>query len=805
MEQLRPWWSYQQSCALGVHVVNMYGITETTVHVTYRALSVGQTGASVIGKQLSDFQAYVLDRNMLVVPVGVVGELYVGGGGVARGYLNNEDLTRQRFVENPFGEGRLYKTGDLVRWTSSGELEYIGRNDEQVKIRGYRVEPAEIEEALSKIEGIAQCCVVVKERSTESGVNKYLVGYYVSRDGSVEQEQIFSKLSEILPEHMIPTALVELESFPLTINGKLDKRALPDPDLTSSEEYIAPVSSIEKTLSSIWTALLGLDRVGTRDNFFRIGGNSILAIQLSHRMSKELGRHISVADIFKHKTIERLAANSGASSLITIPKVSSDSGVLSFSQERLWFIEQYEQGTNAYHMPSVFELGADADVNGIKYAIGQVVERHEVLRSTIESGPDGMGMQVVKDEPVRIEECSVADRVSLEALLHEDVNRPFDLGVSYPIRVKIYHLREEAGGEEGAEVKVVLINLHHIASDGWSMDIFHREMVLFYESYVRGDRDAQAPVLSIQYKDYAQWQRSYLTGSRLEEQLSYWKEKLSGYQPLSLPLDHARPSQVNYRGALKGFSIPSDVSARLRRLSRDQGVTLHSVLLSGLSILLGKYSGQQDVVTGSPIANRHHGQTQDLIGFFVNTLVNRTRLMNGQRFSDLLRQVHHDQVLSQQHQDVPFEKLVEELGGDRDPSRHPIFQVMFAVQSFGRRDSGTVRSFTTSSSVYQVEKFDLSIFIDDSAEELVGQVSYATSLYSSWRIDRLIVHYVNLIEALSQDAEGYYSSLNFLQPSEYTQVVSTWNSTDKPWSKEKTIHEMFQHQARRSPDAIALE
>ena len=611
---------------------------------------------------------------------------------------------------------------------------------------------------------------------------------------------------------MVPDALVAVESFPLTINGKLDKGALPDPDFCDEEGYVAPSTETERVICRIWEEVLGLERVGVRSDFFRIGGNSILAIQVSHRMSKALGCDVRVADVFKYKTIAEIISHSLGRTGIDIPKKDTTESALSFAQERLWFIEQYERGTNAYHMPVLLELDKSTDIAGVKYALQQVVSRHEVLRSTIVQGDHQRhGIQIVHEEPLFMEEVVLSNKEDYEPLIKEDVNRPFDLSGAYPLRVKFYRIQSEGTVTEksGWDKTVLLINMHHIASDGWSMGIFHRELLAYYEAYIKKDTGFSLPALEIQYKDYALWQRSYLTGEVLEKQIRYWKDKLSGYQTLELPTDYARPADTDYRGSSEYFKLNKAVSGRLRALAKDNGVTLHSVMLGSISILLSKYTGQQDIVIGSPIANRQYRQTEGLIGFFVNTQVNRTLLNKSQSYEELIRQVHLGQIEAQRYQDLPFEKLVDELGVERDASRHPVFQVMFGVQRFGtqRNIDAEQNSYFKpfqSEITYEVAKFDLSIFIDDSQEELTGQVSYATSLFGKERIVRFIDHYVHLLDGLTAAPKQPYSQLSVLGAEEYDQIVYGWNETGREYPEDQTVYELFEEQASRTPEGTAL-
>ncbi|WP_212004673.1 non-ribosomal peptide synthetase/type I polyketide synthase [Chitinophaga sp. HK235] len=557
-------------------------------------------------------------------------------------------------------------------------------------------------------------------------------------------------------------------------------------------------SETEYQVAQIFAELLGLEQISLHDDFFKIGGNSILAIRASHKISKLLGKEIKVTDVFKHRTIAQLLLHNPEQAAVIISRTDDSQVILSFAQERLWFIEEYEEGTNAYHIPAVYELGDATDPEGLKYALRQIVARHEVLRTTIE-GRNRQGIQLVHQEPLPVEEIQLTASDDLEVLLTEDINRPFDLQHDYPIRVKFYKTRTER--------RILLINIHHIATDGWSIEIFQKELLAYYQAYMQQDTSFSLPALEIQYKDFALWQRTWLTGEMLDKQLNYWKDRLSGYQTLVLPTDYPRPARIDYSGAREAFLLNKALSDRLRALVRQHGVTIHSALLSSAYILFGKYTGQDDILIGSPIANRHHRQTQDLIGFFVNTLTNRALLSNTQSFEELVRDVHQQQMEAQQYQDLPFEKLVSELGVEQDPSRHPLFQVAFAVQSFANETAEQQKAYLKpyeGSLSFEIEKFDLSILIDDSGEEIRGQVSYATSLFREETISRLIRHFIQLLETLTKAPEKEYNSICLLSPEEYRQIVYEWTATDKLYPKGKTFHQYFEEQATESEDNIAL-
>ncbi|GMN04614.1 hypothetical protein MTsPCn5_00020 [Croceitalea sp. MTPC5] len=483
---------------------------------------------------------------------------------------------------------------------------------------------------------------------------------------------------------------------------------------------------------------------------------------------------------------------------------------LSYAQQRLWFIEQYEQGTNAYHIPSVYELKPTTNIDGIKYALRKIVDRHEVLRTTIKLGNNEEGIQSVHEIQLPIEEVRLSALDNLESYLKEDINRPFNLEVHYPIRVKFYIIESDKKTVKKNQRRIILlINNHHIATDGWSSEIFQNELYTYYDAYLKKDTKFEMPLPAIQYKDYALWQRFFVAGELLERQLNYWKKRLSGFTNLQFPTDYPRPRVKDYTGGYQNFTLPMNTSDKLRSLAKENGTTLHTVLLSAISILLGKYTGQSDIVVGSPIANRHHRQTQNLIGFFVNTLVNRTYLIKNQSFEELIRQTHLDQVEAQLHQDLPFEKLVDELGVERDPSRHPVFQVSFEVQSFG---DGKIRDNTKQKLLNPYRgshssgavKFDLSIYIYENQKQLTGLIHYAASLFEEDTIKRLSSHYIHLLECLTKFPERPYDNISLLRPREFEMLIHKWNHTNEKLPKDKTLLHIFENQAKNKPENIAI-
>ncbi|MEN0053347.1 MAG: amino acid adenylation domain-containing protein, partial [Mucilaginibacter sp.] len=482
--------------------------------------------------------------------------------------------------------------------------------------------------------------------------------------------------------------------------------------------------------------------------------------------------------------------------------------ILSFAQARLWFIELYEGGTNAYHIPTIIELAEDCSINGIKYALSQIVRRHEILRSTIKHDDEnGSGIQVVHETPLVIETINVDTEEDFHSRLRANINRPFDLSNEYPISAKLFQIPVHEGSPSYRTI--LMINIHHIAGDGWSEAVFQKELQIYYEAYINERPNFSLPPLDIQYKDYAIWQRAYLSGDVLDKHLKYWKSKLAEYQSLTLQTDFSRPAVVNYHGVRKTFALSEELSGKVKALAVRYGVTLNSVLLSSVNILLSKYTGQHDILTGSPNANRNYSQTEGLIGFFVNTLVNRTVLNNSQGFDALLQQVHQEQVEAQQYQELPFEMLVNELGVERDPSRHPIFQVIFSVQGFNSHQSDADISKqhfkpVYAADAYPIETFDLSIVFDDSGQKIAGRIGYATSLFNHHTIDQLISHYQHLLEQLLADPVSPYSEVNLLTTEEYDKIIYKNNIGGKSAVQYKTINQLFEEQVMAVPDAIAV-
>ncbi|WP_275359790.1 non-ribosomal peptide synthetase [Xenorhabdus bovienii] len=781
-----------------VTLFNQYGPTEGTVCATQNWL---QDGDRAIGKGIDNTRLYVLDGEGNLSPMGATGELYIGGAGLARGYWNRPELTAERFVANPFataedqarGYTRLYKTGDWVRWRPDGNLEYRGRNDFQVKIRGYRIELGEIESVLASHPQVKQAVVIDREHEGHKALAAYLV-----TDGELPDDTLMAHLSARLPDYMVPASFTRIETVPLTLNGKLDCRALPAPVWVSRDGYMAPRDALETQLCAVWQDVLGLERVGIKDNFFRIGGNSLIAIKLTAAIRRVLAVEVPLAQVFELKTIAGLVAQMGQQACTVIPHVELACYPLSFAQERMRFIEQFEQGTHAYHIPYLVQLNDGACLSLLETAIHRVVERHPVMKTVYRNDDEGQAYQQVLEGNLVLRSQSCEGFDALLQAVRAELATPFDLTAEPGLRLCHYRV---------AEHHYLLMMWHHIAIDGWSVDIFMDELAEIY-SALREGCDSQLPPLEITYGDYARWQRDYLQGEVRERQLAYWQQTLASYEPLSLPTDRSRPAQVDYQGRDFNFVLGSGLSDQLRALAKTQETTLYTVLLSAFYVTLAKLSGQNDIVLGTPTDNRHHAQTQPLIGMFVNSLVLRAQLEPTGSVEKLLRQTHAVIAQAKAHQDMPFEQLVDALEIERDTARHPIFQVMFGVQNFGGNQTDEARlpfsPVKLDGVLYSPAKFDLSLFMAEEQANIAGGINYAVSLFDESSIARMADIYQRVLTAFVADQKQSLAGLDVLSAQERHTLLHRWNQTDVPYPQSWTLQQQFEAQVVATPDNVAL-
>ena len=804
--------------SLGAELHNLYGPTEASIDVTYWDCQAKWEKEFVpIGKPIANTQTYVLDQSMQIVPVGIKGELYIGGAGLARGYLNRPELTAEKFVPNRFSERggeRLYRTGDLTRYHADGSLEFLGRLDHQVKIRGYRIELGEVEEALREHPEVEQAVVVVRE--DQSG-DRRLVGYVVGRPGAeaLEIGEVRSYLRQHLPEYMVPGVLVALEKFPLNASGKIDRRSLPKPELGAEEEknYVAPRSVEEEILSGIFGEVLGRERVGVEDNFFEIGGHSLLATQVISRVRRLLGAELPLRRLFEWPTVAGLAqqvrwGQVGKAPLIE--RVSREQELpLSFAQQRLWFLNQLVQGDVSYNIPGAVRIKGELKVRALERSLGEIVRRHESLRTRF-LAVEGEPRQVI-DEAGDVKLALVDLRGLEESEWEAEVRRrgleealtAFDLSTGPLLRMQLLSREDQE--------HVLLLTMHHIVSDGWSMGVLVREVTELYEAYSQ-EKEPRLLELPIQYVDYSAWQREWLRGEVLEEQLGYWKQQLAGLEALDLPTDRVRPAVLSSRGARESVYVEEELLLGLRKLGRRQGATLYMTLLAVFQVLLYRYSGQKDIGVGTPIAGRTREETEGLIGLFVNTLVMRTRLEREWSYEELLERVKQTTMEAYGHQDVPFEKLVEELAPQRDLGRTPLFQVMLVLQNapvtelkLGSAEVEMLQLDTGAS------KFEMTLLLEEAGQELRGILEYNSDLFEGSMIQRMMGHCRELLRGVLAEPGRGVGTLGMLSAEEREQLVVEWNRTEVEYGDEngegrkESVHEMFEVQAEKTPEAVALE
>ncbi|HFE52920.1 MAG TPA: non-ribosomal peptide synthetase, partial [Bacteroidetes bacterium] len=669
----------------------------------------------------------------------------------------------------------LYRTGDLARYLPDGNIEFLGRGDTQVKIRGYRIELGEIEAALSAHYAIRQVAVIVREDKPN---DKRIVAYYVPAAGkTVTPGELRRYLLDRLPEYMVPSAFVELEALPLTPNGKVDRRALPKPDESArgfEETFVAPRTPTEEVVAGIWAEVLGLEKVGVHDNFFELGGHSLLATQVISRIRETFQIELPLRNIFESPTVATLAeqidlAKQAAEGLKEPPikRVPRDRPLpLSFAQQRLWFLEQLEPGSPFYNIPDAVRIRGALRVDVLERAINEIIQRHESLRTRFDS-IDGKPVQIILPElqlNVRVVDLSgvpADEREELAlALAREDAQRPFSLDKPPLLRVTLLRMDERD--------HVVLFTTHHIISDNWSSNVLIQEVAALYDAFLNG-KPSPLPELPIQYADFAVWQREWLQGEVLEKHLDYWKEQLRDAPPvLELPTDRPRPSVQTYNGSYQTFELSPELSKAIREFSQANDATLFMTLLAAFDVLLARYSGQHDILVGTPIANRNRAEIEGLIGFFVNTLVLRTDLSGNPGFSELVRRVREVALGAYAHQDVPFEQLVEVLQPERDMSHSPLFQVMFALQNapFRAQEISVDLVLEPVEAHSGTAKFDLTLFMVEEGERLAGALEYNTDLFDDETISRMIRHFVRLLELAVAEPEQPVLSLDILDDEE---------------------------------------
>ncbi|HET6973690.1 MAG TPA: amino acid adenylation domain-containing protein, partial [Pyrinomonadaceae bacterium] len=795
--------------AFNAPTLHQYGPTEATILASAYACNESspvdhETTRSLLGDAIAETQLYVMDEDDELSPLGVSGELYIGGAGVARGYLNRAGLTAERFVPDLFSgvEGaRLYRTGDVVRWRADGELEFLGRRDHQVKLRGYRIELGEIEGVLAQHPLVQQCVVVIRDL----GGNATLIAYVV---GSVETVELREYLSQQLPAYMVPQRIVSLESLPLTSNGKVDRKALPEPGAKEVERsgQRRARTPMEELLCGIWAEVLGRAEAGIDENFFELGGHSLLATQVVARIRAVFGIEIPLRILFEGPTVEAVAVELGklkqtqAAPVPELVRVPRDGTLpLSFGQQRLWFLNQLETNNPAYNVQLAVRLDGELDVAALNRALSEIVRRHEVLRTTFPT-VDGIPVQQIAEAvplSASLIDLRHLDRESGESVASEvaglEASRPFNLAAGPLLRAMLMRLSDQE--------HVLVVVMHHIAADAGSLSVLSKEFGLLYEAYRRGLPSPLAE-LKIQYADYAVWQREWLGEALVNQQLQYWRQQLEGLQHLELPADMPRPAISTGRGGMVHFEIDQQLAEQLRQLSRREGVTLFMTLTAAFQLLLSKYSGQQDVAIGTVIANRNRVEIEPLVGLFINQLVLRTRFDRCVNVRDLLGQVRENVLGAYAHQDLPFERLVDEISPERDLSRSPLFQAMF----FYEQHQANVPARTADNAQEDEQhwaKFDLTLMIDDTPAGLGLRLEYAADLFHRSTVERLAKSLCLILETMSAQSQQRLSRLSVIDEAQRLLLTAGYNQTELPYES-RLMHQFFEAQAARTPERTAI-
>ncbi len=764
----------------GRKVINSYGPTEATVNTTYSEIK-PDTEKVVIGIPSCHTKVYILkDKNLC--GIGVPGELCIAGDGVARGYLNRPELTAEKFVKNPYGEGRMYRTGDLARWLPDGNIEYLGRIDEQVKIRGFRIELGEIESRIREIENIKDCAVIARVDSTG---DKAIYAYYTS-DIEVSVSEIRNRLSESLPEYMVPSYMMQIEKIPVNKNGKLDKKSLPEIEGKTTKEYVAPRNEIEEKICDIFSEILNIEQVSVKDGFFELGGHSLRATRLVNRIEAETGTRIALKEVFTHPAVEQLAVLVGAENeeYVPIPKAEEKEYYpMSSAQKRTYLIQQMEPEAVTYNMSGNLKLTGEVRPDDMRAALQAMTDRHEILR-TIFLMIDGEPVQKILNH-VEADFDYVTSSESNEELMKEFL-RPFDLSSGKLVRIKLV----DKGGYH-----LMMFDMHHIVGDGMSVNTFTKELMALYNG-------EKLEPLTHQFKDYSEWM-----GNRdLSGQAEYWKSQFDDEIPvLNMPTDYPRPQEQSYAGTMLEYQLNEDVSSKLKELVKNTGVTEYMVFLAVAMVTLSKYSRQEDIVIGSPISGRTHRDTEGMLGMLVNTLVMRGKPEKNKTFSQFLKEIKETCLKAYENQEYPFEELVEAVDVQRDMSRNPLFDVMLVLQNndstdIQLRDSEAegIKELSTAA------KFDMTFNIEEVGEKFYVVFEYCTDLFKEETAEQIVKHFEEILKAVTSNAEQKIGDIEMVTETEKQLILNDFNATETEYPRDKTVVELFEEQVKKTPDNIAV-
>lgn len=792
-------------------VYNHYGPSEATIGKLTRPIDINSVNPAIsLGSPFCNSSVYVLDAQRRLLPVGVPGEIYIGGDGLARGYLNNPELTAEKFVANPFKKGeRIYKTGDQGKWLTDGTIEFIGRKDDQVKIRGYRIELGEIENAVKTHASVLAATVVAK---TNASGEKEVVAYIVP-SSSFTKEQLKSYLNNILPSYMLPAHYVELEKLPLTANGKINRKALPDPaGLETGTAYLAPRTITEQKLVLLWQEVLERERVGVKDNFFELGGHSLRATRLSTQIHKEFEVELGLKELFETVVLEdqaQLIDRASKTSFNSIQPVAEQADyVVSSSQRRLWVLSQFEDGNAAYNVPAVYVFEGEINRDAFDRSFRNLLERHESLRTVFKQNENKEVRQHIRS----VEETGfavvyrdvrgeAAQEDLVRQLVREEFVKKFDLATGPLVRINLFQVSDKKW--------VLTYVMHHIISDGWSKSILINELLSLYNAFAKGEENPLRP-LRIQYKDYAAWQYEQLSGEALESHRSFWLQHFEGTLPvIDLPSAKTRPALKTYSGEALSRSVSSQLSNGIKQISQQQGGSLFMGILAAVNALFYRYTGLEDIIIGTPVAGREHADLQDQIGFYANTLALRTQFSGQNTYKQLLEKVKQSTLGAYEHQIYPFDTLVNELRIQRDMSRNPLFDIQVIVESASgngvdKKGLSNITVSTYDGAQTPASVFDLVLFFVETGDALLINAVYNNDVYDKRSIEQLTVHIEQMLAAIIASPDKAISQLEYLQQEDKQQLLSEFNNTVFEYAAEQTIIDLFKEQVASTPDAAAL-
>ncbi|MFZ1289539.1 MAG: amino acid adenylation domain-containing protein, partial [Melioribacteraceae bacterium] len=775
-------------------LINSFGLTETAIDSTFfedKELNLPDERLVPIGRPFPNIHLYILDENFKILPIGAKGELYIGGVSLARGYYKKPHLTAERFLPNPFSKisgDRLYKTGDLARYLSDGNIEFLGRADHQIKMRGFRIELGEIETSISEHEKVKESIVLAKE---DKNGEKKLVAYINCKEGkTIEITELRDFVSEKVPDYMVPSVFIFMDKFPLTPNGKVDRKALPEPNKEELQkaieiDFVAPRNKIEIEICKIWEEILSIEKVGIRNNFFLLGGHSLLATQVISRLKSELNIELPLRVIFEKPTIEEIAFEiekleinqPETSKEIKIERRKTNQNIpLSFAQERLWFLDQFEPNSPFYNIPESYRIKGKINTEILNECFNIIIDRHEILRTYFSSN-DGTPFQVIQEKleiniPI-IDLSNVTNsKVNINQLIDEEARTPLSITQLPLFRIKIIKL--------GDEDLVFLMTIHHIISDDWSSRVIVQELGLSYESLSLKLPNPLLP-LQIQYADYSIWQRNWLKDEILKTQIEYWKNKLTGIPSLlELPIDHARPNEQTFNGDFIPFILSDDLSKKINIITQQEGITVFMFLLAAYKVLLYKLSGQNDIVVGTPNANRNKKEIESLVGFFVNTLALRTNFYSELSIKELFTQIKETTLQAYAHQELPFEYIVDILKPERNLSHSPIFQVMFVYQTVkGKQSKGNENlSIEPIETHTKTAKFDLTLFMIDTDEEISGAFEFNSDLFEKHTIKKFINYFETILKTIIENISLKVNQVSLLNIDEQKNLLIKLNATE---------------------------